>query len=277
MIHLLASCHRDKISFLNITDPKKRDAIVKEYLDTIKRIKNRNLLEKSRDLVNRKMFEETLRPVVRSTAESTEAITKELVPIKEGITALNANFKHTPAKSDTDESEDEGEDEAESEDEDGDKVEDEDETMEEKVEDEGEPEIYQKLMREKARNLDKYFGILNDKNGRLKMGNKYVKLMGNDIVVDGTRYTGTQGLWNLISLTVPTGYTPDDMTEYKKLVEQTNVMRYPQNQRRNSEPKKTWKWRVIFKRTEKKGQGIEFLPSDIISLKQDLAYLLGEY
>ena len=223
------------------------------------------------------MFEETLRPVVRSTAESTEAITKELVPIKEGITALNANFKHTPAKSDTDESEDEDskEDEAESEDEDGDKVEDEDKTMEEKVEDEGEPEIYQKLMREKARNLDKYFGILKDKIGRLKMGNKYVKLVGNDIVVDGIRYIGTQGLWNLIWFTKPKGFTAADMAEYKKLVEQTNVMRFPQNQRRNSQPEKTWKWRVIFKKKE--GQGIEFLPSDIISLKQDLAYLLGEY
>ena len=98
LIHLLASCHRDKMSFLNITDPKKRDAIVKEYLDTIKRIKNRNLLEKTHDFVHREMLEETLRTVVSSTAASTEAITNQLVPIKEGITALNANFKHTAAK-----------------------------------------------------------------------------------------------------------------------------------------------------------------------------------
>ena len=78
-------------------------------------------------------------------------------------------------------------------------------------------------------------------------------------------------------LKVPTGYTPADMKEYKELVEQTNVMKHPQNQRPNSEPKKTWKWREIFKKVEKKGHGIVFLPSDIISLEQDIAYLLGEY
>ena len=48
------------------------------------------------------MLEETLRPVVSSTAASTEAITNQLVPIKEGITALNANFKHTAAKEEED-------------------------------------------------------------------------------------------------------------------------------------------------------------------------------
>ena len=59
LIHLLSDCHRDKMSFLNIKDPKKRDATIKEYLATIKRIKNRNLQEKARDFVNREMFEET--------------------------------------------------------------------------------------------------------------------------------------------------------------------------------------------------------------------------
>ena len=67
------------------------------------------------------------------------------------------------------------------------------------------------------------------------------------------------------------------MEEYIKLVKQTNVMRHPQNLRPNSNLKKTWKWRKIFNKLEKKGHGIEFLPSDIISLKQELVYLLGEY
>ena len=91
MIHLLSDCHRDKMSFLNIKDPKKRDATIKEYLATIKKIKNRNLQEKARDFANHEMFE-TLEPVVRSNTASTEAITNQLVPIKEGIKALNANF-----------------------------------------------------------------------------------------------------------------------------------------------------------------------------------------
>ena len=48
----------------------------------------------------------------------------------------------------------------------------------------------------------------------------------------------------------PKSFTAANMAEYKKLVEQTNVMRFPQNQRRNSQPEKTWKWRVIFKKKE---------------------------
>ena len=64
------------------------------------------------------------------------------------------------------------------------------------------------------------------------------------------------------------------MKEYKKLVKQTNAMTHPQNLTRRSRPKNTWKWRNMFR---KKGHGIEFLPSDIISLQKKLAYLLGEY
>ena len=47
--------------------------------------------------------------------------------------------------------------------------------------------------------------------------------------------------------------------------------------RADSQPERTWKWRMIFKKVEKKGYGIEFLPSDIILLQQQLAYLLAEY
>ena len=50
-----------------------------------KRIKNRNLQEKVRDFVNHEMIEDSLEPVVSSTTASTEAITKELAPIKEQL------------------------------------------------------------------------------------------------------------------------------------------------------------------------------------------------
>ena len=73
------------------------------------------------------MLEETLRPVVSSTAASTEVITNQLVPIKEGITALNANFKHTAAKEEEDEDEEDEEDEDEGEKEEEEEEKDEDE------------------------------------------------------------------------------------------------------------------------------------------------------
>ena len=51
-------------------------------------------------------------------------------------------------------------------------------------------------------------------------------------------------------------------------------MMHPQNLKPNSRPETTWKWKQIFKET---GHGIEFLPSDINSLQQQLVYLLAEY
>ena len=69
------------MSFLNIEDPKKRDAIVNDYLATVKRLQQKNLNEKAEDLVRQEDIERALEPVVRSTGKSTETITNELIPI----------------------------------------------------------------------------------------------------------------------------------------------------------------------------------------------------
>ena len=77
------------MSFINIKDPKKRDAIVAEYLATVKRLQNRDITERTQDLTRTEEINQLLGPVVRSTAKSTEAITKELIPIREEIHVLN--------------------------------------------------------------------------------------------------------------------------------------------------------------------------------------------
>ena len=86
------------MSFLNIKDPVERDKTIKEYLDTVKRIKNRNLRKKARDFANYEKIEESLEPVVRSNATSTEAITKELVPIREQLEQLTKLVKPKAVK-----------------------------------------------------------------------------------------------------------------------------------------------------------------------------------
>ena len=126
------------MSFLNITDSKKRDAIVKEYLATISRIKHRNLQERAHDFANHEMLEESLEPVIRSSAKSTEAITNELIPIKEGISELNAKLQSPAVKTES-EAEIKSEEEA-------------------KVEEEEEPKMYQSLIQEVSREkMDPYF------------------------------------------------------------------------------------------------------------------------
>ena len=126
--------------FLDIKDPKKRDAIVSGYLATVKRLQQKNLNEKAQNLVRRDDIERALEPVVQSTGKSTEAITKELIPIKDEIKAPNKRLE--TQENDREEHRQEQGEELES-------------------EDESQPSIvqvyYQKVPREK---LDKYFGVI---------------------------------------------------------------------------------------------------------------------
>ena len=86
------------MSFFNIKNPVEREKTIKEYLATMKRIKNRNLRKKAHDFANYEKIDESLEPVVCSTATSTETITKELVPIKEQIEQMNKLMKPKAVK-----------------------------------------------------------------------------------------------------------------------------------------------------------------------------------
>ena len=261
------------MSFLNINDPRKRDAIVSEYLATIKRIKNRNLEERARDFAHHEAVEQSLEPVVRSTAASTQAITNELLPIKEGISALNSKLQASKQESEpTIPSEVKTEP----------KKEEEEEVGEEGREEQPEENVFEQLIESApADKIDEYFGIVETEDGQHKMGNKTVELHGNDITIEGTHYKGTPGLWTLIMFKKPNEelYTTEDMATYEKMVRQTNLITSPNNLRPNSRINSTYKMREIFKKfTEvQQGHGIDFLPSDIKSLQTKLCYLLGEF
>ena len=86
------------MSFLNIEDTFQREKHIKEYLATVKRIKNRNLQERAQNFANHEMLEESFEPVVHATAASTEAITKELIPIKEQLEQLTKLVKPKAVK-----------------------------------------------------------------------------------------------------------------------------------------------------------------------------------
>ena len=253
------------MSFLDIKDPKKRYAVVSDYLATVKRLQQKNLNEKAQDLVRRDDIERALEPVVRSTGKSAEAITKELIPIKEEIKALNVRLENREK--------------------DGDKKADEDESPPNIVQ-----AYYQKLSAEK---LDKYFGVIME-GDRYKMGDKYVHVEGSDLVIDHKRYIGTPGLWSLIMKKHPSGYTREDLTTYRDVILHTNAMNYPNNVEPTSRVTSTKKWRDIFSRfkdledrrlpshpgasSDPTGNGVvQFLPGDIKGLETKLNYLLGEY
>ena len=80
------------MSFLNITDPKKRDSIVADYLVTVNRLQHRDINERAQDLVRQDDLNRMFEPVFESTGKSTHAIIKELVPIREEMKTLNGRL-----------------------------------------------------------------------------------------------------------------------------------------------------------------------------------------
>ena len=83
------------MSFLNITDPKKRDSNVDDYLATVKRLQRRDINERAQDLVRQDDLNQMFESVVESTGKSTQAITKELATIREEMRTLNERLANT--------------------------------------------------------------------------------------------------------------------------------------------------------------------------------------
>ena len=218
------------MSFLNITNPKERDEIVAKYLATVQRLKQRNMKERARDFLAHEAIEQSLEPVTRTTEASTNAITKELLPIKEGIEKMNAslikNIQHVPT------------------------VKQKKENMEEF--EATQSNAFQKITTQaSAIDIDPYFSIIENEKGDYQMGNTLVEITeDDDIEVDGVKFNGTTGLWSLIMFKKPKEdtYSNEDLEQYQRLVEMTNVMSYPNNVRKNSHLKATYKWKKIFPR-----------------------------
>ena len=257
---------RERMSFLNITDARKRNEIVAEYLAVKKKIKNNDYNERIGNFSEQRTIEKSLDPVVQSTNASTEAITKQLLPIEKGIIEINKKMERNDKKI-KEEPEEKPIVKQESE-----------ESSDSEHDDDDENEWERVMDRFSNDKKDKYFGIVRHKN-KYRMGNKTILMKGGDIIVDDTAYKSTPGLWSLIMYKKPNKntYTEEDMRVYEKLVHQTNVMSAPNNVGSNSKIQLTYKWRKLFPNFRKEGEGIEFLPSDIKSLQDKLSYLLATF
>ena len=85
-----------RMSFLDISDPKKRDQIVNEYVKSLKVLRERKEDEKTRGLVRQAEIEKVFKPVVQATEKSTEAITSEIKKSKQSeipVTTLKKSGK----------------------------------------------------------------------------------------------------------------------------------------------------------------------------------------
>ena len=76
------------MSFLKISDPAKRDAMVKEYLKLKKNIRDNLLSEGTGELELQTDLSKFYRPITETQKATAREITEGLKPIREGIEKL---------------------------------------------------------------------------------------------------------------------------------------------------------------------------------------------
>ena len=235
------------MSFIKIKDPRKREELIKDFIETRKRIKDNFIARKVGEAEYQTGLTKLFKPVTetqKTTAKeitdaqkaATEKITQGLLPIKAGIEGLPGalSFPTYPALETTEE-EEEKEEEKEEE--------------EKKKKDLGSiAKSY--LTYAMGKDSDRSFGIYPDENNKLKIGSEYLKLKGDNIIIDDKEYPGTKGLWELIVSKKPQEgiYTDDDYLDYGRILKQTNAI-YQGNDPNNTKPKSSSsnKWKQLIK------------------------------
>ena len=250
------------MSFLKISDPLKRDTIVKEYLELKKNIRDNLLSERIGEQQLQTDLSKFYKPITETQKATTREITEGLKPIREGIEKLPEVIQ-TIGK----------------------------EEEEEEEEDESIGEIAYVYLNNPFR--DKTFGIRKEE-GHHYIGNKHVIIDNNDIVIreNGERFEGTVGLWELITSMNPKKYTDQDYDDYNDLMIMTNAL-HRNNDEDNPNPKasRSYKWVNILspiwfrkkggvytfskKKEGYEGEGVVVIPSDPNALLERLDLLLA--
>ena len=260
---------KKKMAFLKISDPAKRDAIVKEFLELKKNIRDNLLRERTRELESQTDLSKFYRPITETQKATAREITEGLKPIREGIEKLPQAIQPTGGA--TGEAPDEEEEE--------------DEEKEELI-----GEIAYEFLNKS--NRDTTFGI-RKKKGHHYIGNQHAIIENNDIIIAkyGERFEGTSSLWELITSKTQKNYTEKDYDDYEDLMILTNAF-HRNNDEDNPHPKESgsnkWKkllspiWyrkksRMIFPK-KKEGyerEGVVVIPSDPNALLERLDLLLA--
>lgn len=264
------------MSFLKITDPAKRDFIVNEFLKTKRSIQQHTLSDK----LGEDGMQQELIKLYKPITESQAGLATQLSAIKEATSGTASALKALPAsqlKALTFPQYQSIEDPVESV-----------RTLE--LGDIATRYLQQHAANQKA--VDRTFGIYS-KDGQFYIGTSPITIHGDDITVGSTTYTGTPGLWELMTMVKPNEsiYDSDDLENYTHILDETNAIRNPANPNkpRSSRSDKYRKIiRPIWERISqgetaqqiKKGKGVNatiILPSDPNALVERLPLLLAGY
>ena len=170
------------MSFSKISDPVKRDLIVKEFLELKKNIRDNLLSERTGEQQLQTDLSKFYRPITETQKATAREITEGLKPIKEGIENLPQAITFPPTQP----------------------------IEEEEEEEENIGEIAKKYLNRPS--PDTTFGI-REKEGIYYIGDKQALIFRNNIIIDDEKFEGTPGLWELITSKNP--QEPIDKEDYK--------------------------------------------------------------
>jgi hypothetical protein len=74
---------------------------------------------------------------------------------------------------------------------------------------------------------DRMFGIRKEIDGKYYVGNKEVKFDNDDPIIDGIKYKGTPGLWELLTMKSPKTFSVEDENNYREILYFTDARYYP--------------------------------------------------
>ena len=253
------------MSFLKISDPLKRDSIVKEYLELKKKkIRDNFLSERIGEQQLQTDLSKFYRPITETQKATAREITEGLKPIREGKEKLPEAIQPL-----------------------GKATEEEEEEEEKKYIGEIAYKFLNKFFR------DETFGISKKEDGYY-IGSENIKIINNDIfIIDHNKmFKGTPGLWNLIMSKNPKKFTDKDYDNYKDLMITTNAL-HRKDDVNNPNPKgnrRGFKWTRILapiwfgkkgglhkfpkKKEGYEGEGVVVIPSDPNALLERLDLLL---
>ena len=253
------------MSFLKISDPLKRDAILKEYLELKKKIRSNFLSERIGEQQLQTDLSKFYRPITETQKATAREITEGLKPIREGIEKLPEAIQ--PLGKATEEEEEE----------------------EEKDDEELVGEIAYEFLNRPNRDTD--FGIRKE-SGHHYIGKYHIIIENDDIIIPkiNEKFDGTPGLWELIMSKNPENFTKEDYEMYEDLMTITDAL-HRDNDEDNPHPKgnhRSYKWvnilrpiwyrkksHILFPKEGYEGKGVVVIPSDPNALLERLDLLLA--
>ena len=220
------------MSFIKVKDPRKREELVRDFIETRKRIKDNFIARKVGEAEYQTGLTKLFKPVTETQKATTKEITdaqkataekftQELLPIKEGIEELPTKLFKKVFPS-----------------------------IEFKASDIvnfGPLAVDALLKAFTEKNIDRFYGIYAE-DGKFKIGDKFITIEDNNIKVEDIIFEGTKGFWELVTSKDPENYTEEDLSKYQRLVILTNTV-YRNNNPNQNYPKQSKgnKWKKIIK------------------------------